>query len=608
MPPLSLRHLILRLEEETYRYLELTETTMEILLAALVGLLAGGLGVGLRFAVEAAQEYRYHIQGETWLWVAFPLVAAGLLILLYRVLSIPGLRRDLSGYTFPDYLANVNLKGGTISVTSIPTRFLTTLVSIAGGASVGLEGPVAALGGAVGSSASRGLRASSGQTKTFVACGTAAAVASLFNAPLAGVFFAMEIVLLGAFDLSGIILVVIASGTGVAVSRGLAGNEPLYAPGLFSTEAAGGLLGFALLGLAVGIGSALFIRGFHGVRALANSIRLPWMWHLAVGGLGLAAIGLAEPELLGTGDRIITVLLRGSEAEVLSERMIWITHTAWVLLVFALSKALIAGWSLGVGYSGGMFGPCLFSGAALGAGVGMLLHQIAPGWISAEAAPQFAMVGMGAMLAAVNHAPLTGIFLLFEITDSYSVILPIMFASVIATWLTRAIEPESLDTYALSRRGIELHEGREGLRLRAISITSVLKADVAVVPPHAPLAELRRILMETPQFIIPVVDEENRLVGTVVGDDLGAYISEPELSMVLIAKDVMRVTVRPATQNDNLGDALRRLNRSHLSRLPVVDDQNRVLGILTREDLSAAYDKSILLGVLKSITPRQNPE
>ena len=114
--------------------------------------------------------------------------------------------------------------------------------------------------------------------------------------------------------------------------------------------------------------------------------------------------------------------------------------------------------------------------------------------------------------------------------------------------------------------------------------------------------------METPQFIIPVVDEEQRLIGTVVGDDLGAYISEPELSMVLIAKDVMRVTVRPATQNDNLGDALRRLNRSHLSRLPVVDDENRVLGILTREDLSAAYDKSILLGVLKSITPRQHPE
>ncbi len=126
MPALSLRHLILRLEEETYRYLELTETTMEILLAALVGLLAGGLGVGLRFAVEAAQEFRNHIQAETWLWLAFPLVAAGLLILLYRVLSISGLRRDLSGYTFPDYLANVNLKGGTISATSIPTRFVTT--------------------------------------------------------------------------------------------------------------------------------------------------------------------------------------------------------------------------------------------------------------------------------------------------------------------------------------------------------------------------------------------------------------------------------------------------------------------------------------------------
>lgn len=592
MPRNSIRHLLLRAEEAAYRYLELTETTMEVLIAAGVGLLAGAIGISLRAVVGELEQWRHTFHATTWLWTLFPLGAAGLLCLLYL-----WMRRGLAGYTFPDYLVNVNLKGGAISSKTIPARLLATILSVGGGASVGLEGPAASLGGAVGSVTGRALRASRAQCQTFVACGTAAGVAALFNAPLAGVFFALEIVLLGAFDLSGIILVVIAAGSGVAVARGMMVKEPLFAVQKFAVDSVGGLLLFALLGLVIGIGAVAFIRGFHGVRVLAERIPVPWPLRLLIGGCGLALMGLLQPGLLGTGEEITRAVLRPEALE-------W---TALGLLAIALGKILIAGWSLGVGFSGGMFGPCMFTGAALGASMGLFLEYIAPGWVPPGSVPHYALVGMGAMLAAVNHAPLTGIFLLFEITDAYQVILPIMFASVIATWLTRLVEPDSLDTYALSRRGIELHGGKESLHLRAIPIEKVLTKDIVTAPPGAPLDALRRILAETPQFIVPVVDNERRLVGTVVADDLTAYWSEPELGMVLIAKDVMRVTVAPARAGENLGQVSQRLNRSHLSRLPVVDADERLIGIVTRDDVRAAYDKSILLGVLESLSPRKEP-
>ncbi len=593
MPNISLRHFLLRIEEAAYRYLELTETTMEILVAAMVGLGAGALGVGLRWSVSEIEEWRAELHGEMLAWIVFPFVSVAVLCVLYR-----WMRKGIAGYTFPDYLVNINLKGGAISKATIPGRFTATLLSIGGGASVGLEGPAAALGGAVGSATGRALRASADQTKTFVACGTAAGVASLFNAPLAGVFFALEIVLLGAFDLSGVILVVVASGIGVAVSRGFAGTDPsLVSFEQFAIESVTGLFSFAFLGLAIGLGAVLFIRGFHAVRGLAERIPVGWPGKLFIGAAGLAAVGFMEPGLIGTGAEVTTGVLSGT-----------IERTAFALLCLSLLKALIAGWSLGCGFAGGMFGPCLYAGAAMGAAVGLAFQTFMPGLVPGADMAQYALVGTGAMLAAVNHAPLTGIFLLFEITDSYQVILPIMFASVIATWLARILNPHSLDTYMLAQRGIELHGGRESVHLRSISVGKILQTGVVTAHQETPLAELRKILSETTQIIVPVIDHESRLVGTVVGDDLASILTDPELGMVLITRDVMRVTVRPCRNNENLNQAMRRLNRSHLSVLPVVDRDGCFVGTIDREQISAAYDKSILLGVLESLTPYKEPE
>ena len=510
-------------------------------------------------------------------------VAGGLLVAGIARLA----KRDLGGYGMPAFLEAVNLRGAAISIRTILWRTLAAVVTLGSGGSAGVEGPVAALGGATGAAVARYARGVGERFKLLVACGSSAAIAAAYGAPITGVFFTQEIVLAGNYDLHNFVRVVVASATATVVARALRGDAPTFAVAPFRFRSGLELVLYLALGVACGVLGPLFQRMLYGVRDLFRESRIPAGIRPALGGLVVGLLALAFPGVLGDGSEYMQRLLGTNDYGGM--------FAVLLLAGMVLAKIVATSVTLGSGGTGGVFGPSLFLGATLGAAIGSVGLRIAPAWVGIPG--HYAIVGMGAFLAATTRAPLTAIFLVFEMTGSSSTaVFPTLVAVAASLYVARRLEPHSIDEVDLARRGILLTAGREEVTMTRILVSEAMSRDVSRVGTAATTTDLHKLLLQSKSAAF-VVENAGAMVGLITLQDLRSLAADlargegaDRTAGQIATRDTKTIFV-----DENLSDALAILDRHGFRQLPVVTraDPLRVVGMLERRDVLAAYSRAL---------------
>jgi chloride channel protein, CIC family len=486
---------------------------------------------------------------------------------------------EAKGHGVPEVLTAIAVKGGKIRPVVVLVKALGSAITIGSGGSVGREGPIIQIGAALGSTFGQMFKFSETRIITLVAAGAAAGIAATFNAPIAGVMFAIEVIL-GDFGIKNLSTMVISAVTASVISRAVLGENPAFTVPAYRLNSPWELLLYLGLGIAAGLAAIAFVKALYFMEDVFEHWKFPPYLKPAVGGLGLGILGYFLPRVFGTGFDTIGSVLTGQ-----------VGLSLLLLLIFG--KILATVLTLGSGASGGVFAPTLFIGAVLGGAYGQLAQMIFPGLPASSGA--YAMVGMAAVFAGAARAPITAILILFEMTQDYRIILPLMAATIVSTIIAQHMEPESIYTLKLKLRGIVPHQFREPNPLRSIRVEDAMTplSQVVAVPPETTLTELSHLFQESGHHGALVMDQD-RLFGMVTLSDLERAITTEQLDATVA--EICTRNVVTATPEETLDEALHQFGALDVGRMPVVERQNphRVLGLLRRGDIVHALSGKVL--------------
>ncbi len=570
------KHLLRNLSRKVF----LNHINSLLFLAVLAGIATGFLSVLFRSMLEHSGDFVKIV--TIWLQTnihnysvaIIPIAGAIILVILMRIFPFV-----VGGYSMPNFLKAVHLQGGLIKTREIFAKMITTTITITSGGSVGVEGPIAQIGGAAGSKIGRIFSMSTNRLKVLIACGSASAIAAQFNAPLAGVLFAQEVIMLGNFGLESFGAIVIACGVATAISRSYYSDVALFEVLNYQLQFSDFLL-VCVLGVLLGLLSCVFIRIFYSTASVFQKMTISPLSKPIVGAAIVGCLGLLSAGILGEGYDVIRSTLHFNN------------FTIGALILLFVLKIIATSVTIGSGNVGGIFGPSLFIGAVFGALFGLLIHTFTSLQIQTWF---FALVGMGAFLAATTHAPLTSIFLLFELTGDFEVIVPAMFASIIGTSLTKTIMKESIDTMQLAQEGIHLEEGREVNILQSIETNQVMHKDFTYLHESDSFATLLKLMPKHKKHYYPIFNDKNKFTGIVTFQIIQEIILREELKDLLVMKDIMSTSLTTLNSKDNLSDALHIFSIKDLEVLPVVHkkDKNQIVGMLYQRDIIDKYNSAL---------------
>ncbi|MGD8319799.1 MAG: chloride channel protein [Gemmatimonadota bacterium] len=552
-----------------------------LLLAAIVGVVAGLGAAAVQELISLAQ----------WLFwgSGADIVETAVHAPFWRILLMPALggllvgplvwflARDASGHGVPEVIQALLMRGGRIRGRVAAVKGLAASLTLGSGGSAGREGPMIQIGASLGSVIAQWGRLGEDGVRTLVAAGAAGGLAAAFNAPIAGSLFALEVVL-GDFAIASFSPVVMAGVSATAVSRALYGQAQVFEIPAYALMSPMEFVPYALLGLLAGfvaVGFTVFLYGQE--RAWEHLSVPPWV-KPAVGGLVVGAVALFFPEVLGIGHVTMDRMLEGQAG-------------LGLLLALVVMKIVSTSLTLGSGGSGGVFVPSLFVGAALGGALGTAVDRWAP---FAHGGPgAYALVGMGAVVAATSHAPLTGIVIMFELTGDYQIILPVMMACILATVVASTLKEESIYTQKLKWKGISLRQGREESILKHMSVRSVLRREYGWFPEDAPLASVLGEALGSTQTTFPLVGPEGELTGVIRVQDLHRSLDDRgALEPVLVAAD-MATPTGSLHESDTVEQALELLTESGADLLPVVGASDRLVGVVFASDVLERYSHEL---------------
>jgi CIC family chloride channel protein len=567
---------------QAFNALEFSENAILIAFAVVIGA-AGALGVvGFYKLIDLAYVLFYRIPSERLsredLLAYRPLITAAGFLAAWWIMHRIGRGHD--GMNVPDVQLAVASRDGIIPARPALARTAASAVTLGSGGSAGSEGPVAVLGSTIGSALGTAFRFDPSRTRVLVAAGAAAGISAAFNAPLAGAFFALEEIL-GSFAVSSFPPVVVSSVIAAVVAHAFFGNNPAFpVPTEYGFRFVREIVFFyPLLGVLAGLVAVFFIRTYFHTGEIVRSLGLsPPVLAL----LGGAAVGflvfLSGGSLVGFGHLAFSIELFG--------RMSLLT-----LILLAFGKVIATSLTLNTGASGGVFTPSLYIGAATGGAYGVALGYVFPDLaISPEA---YALVGMGAVVAAATDAPLTGILIVFEMTNDYQIMMPLMIATVIAYLVARHLEPDSLYSGWLRRRGETIRHGADRDLLASTRVGDAFTKQPLTIPENASVSQLIEHLGQTEQTDFPVVDLDGRLVGLITVGDLGRVAKDQrDLVDILVAADLARPT-ETITPDETLLVAVRRMGVRGAAAIPVVDPRSgRLLGLLDRRQVLGHYESA----------------
>jgi CIC family chloride channel protein len=485
----------------------------------------------------------------------------------------------VSGGGVAETMVSVNLEAGHLPTKIVPSKIVATAATLGTGGSGGREGPIVLIGGAIGSSLARHSRFGLDQVKSLVAAGAGAGIGASFNAPIAGMMFALEVIL-SSFAVRHVSAIVVTSVAAAVTTHTLVGEERFLRSPAYQLNDPWQLILYTILAVLAVLFGTFFLRVLDRVSITKLASAIPrWVLPVAMG-ISVALIGVVYPETLGTGQTFLTELLSLRD----HGEFIW-----WSLFIIAALKAVTAALTRKGGGSAGTFMPALVIGGALGAGFAILID---PFWGVSEIEPgAFALVGMAAVLAATARAPLTAVILVFELTGSYGLVLPLMLASALATFIGERVHPESAYTMALARKGIRLPETEDIDLLDTVLVSEVMSQVDETATPDMTLAELDERLDRTRHHGMPVV-KNGKFVGIITVSDVERATARGGHRTV---GDEMTVTPVTITPDLPVSAALARMASLGLGRLPVVadDDRRHLLGMFRRESVVKAYHHAL---------------
>jgi CIC family chloride channel protein len=584
--------------------LHLSETTTLLITAIVVG---AGTSLGAVLFIKLIAVIQTGFYGSVsplpgilgyWVFMAAPVLGS-----LVSGPIIAFFAKEAKGHGVPEVMQAIALRGGRIRPRVVVAKVIASALCIGSGGSAGREGPIVQVGAALGSTVGQWLHLSEARIRNLVACGAAAGIAATFNAPIAGVVFAMEIIL-GELHLGDLGNVVISAVTASTVARVFLGDRPAFSIPSYSVKTPWEVLLYVLLGFLAALTAIGFIRLLYWFEDRFDKAHFPDALKPAAGGVLLGLLGLSytllsqhagvsgagyTPEVFGAGFSTIEAALRGQLPLIL-------------LLSLVFLKPLATSFTLGSGNSGGVFAPALFIGAALGGAFGRVVELIAPGATAGPGA--FAIVGMAAVFAGTAHAPFTAILIVFEMTNDYHLILPLMAAVIVSLIVSQKLHPESIYTLKLSRRGIHLQRGRDLDVMDTVLVEEVMVRQPVTVAADMPGNQLGSVFIRTGRHGFPVINPDGSLFGVVSLEDYRrAMDRDADSANQLLVRDIATLDIVSVYADETVGKALQKMAPRDISRLPVVarEDPHHLIGVVRRNDIVRAYE----VGALRREEARQ---
>ena len=580
------------------------EGLLLLVLSVIIGATTGLAAVAFIHLIEIIQNRSYNsvyfLFPHLGIW-SYALVPIGGALLAGPIIA--WFAKEAKGHGVPEVMQALVMRGGRIRPRVAIAKIVASALCIGTGGSAGREGPIVQVGSTLGSAMGQVLHLSDDRIKNLVACGAAAGIAATFNAPIAGVAFAIE-VLMCELQVRAFGNVVIAAVSAAVVSQIYLGDQPAFTVPSYTMESPLTIFFYLLLGLAAAVVGVGFIRMLSWFEDVFDNWKFPLLLKPAVGALFLGLLGVCYlqftntsfenttelgmplieniPHIYGPGFTFIEQALHGNTS-------------FWILALLVVLKPLATSLTLGSGNSGGVFAPSLFMGAMLGGAMG----EIFSAWQPELAGPPgaYALVGMAAVFSACARAPLTAMLIVFEMSNDYALILPLMLTAVTASYLAQYLHPESIYTVKLVKRGIRFDQGRDKDIMQGVHVREVMLRSPLTIYKNQTLAELYQRFQETNLLGFPVLNEKEELWGIVTLQDLERALSQEAVNLrTLKVEDLATVDPLTVFSDEPIWTAIQKMAPRDLARLPVVSraSEKKLLGLISRSDILRAYDVGIV--------------
>jgi CIC family chloride channel protein len=570
-----------------------------VIAATLVGLAGAGGAVAFRLMIRGVQSIAWgdglgqvieegllaeavdpldRVRALEWWWrLAIPAIG-GLIVgpLIYFF------AREARGHGVPEVMKAVATRGGVIRARVVFLKAIASAVSIGTGGSVGREGPIVQIGSAMGSALGQLLRLQVLQVRTLVACGAAAGIAATFNAPIAGALFAAEVIL-ADFAVAQFTPIVISSVVATVASRFFLGNHPAFLVPPYEIVSPFELLPYMVTGVIAGVVAVVFIRALNTAEDTFARIPIPEYLKAGLGGLLVGMIGISLPEVFGVGYSTISLALAGELA-------------VWTMGLLVIAKIIATSITIGSGGSGGVFAPSLFLGAMTGGFLGTFVNQWFPDATASSGA--YALVTMGAVVAAATHAPLSAIIVIFELTQTIDIIPALMASCVVSTLVSQLLNRDSIYTTKLRRQGIDLLAKEDPNVLKGLYVREVLDTEPEVVPASANFQTLLDLVVQSSHTQFFVTDENGQLLGAISLREVRRLIYERDsLQHLVVARDLLDRNCITLTEGDDLNTAMHLFSGTDVDEVAVLgegEQPGRLIGTVSEKDVVEARNREWL--------------
>ncbi|MBE2279805.1 MAG: chloride channel protein [Ignavibacteriaceae bacterium] len=572
-----------------------TQDTTTLLLGAITGILCGFGAVAFHYSIELINYSFFYLPSE--ILSVKPILDLTSIYAIIAAILIPGIggllvgllankfEKGRKGEGIPSVIDAIVSKGGVIGGNVAILKTSQAALSIGTGGAGGKEGPIVQIGAAIGSFFGQLLSLSPDRLKILVGCGAAAGLSAAFNAPLGGALFAMEIIL-RTFNSKSFSPVIIASVFGTVVSRYFIGDEPAFQIPLYELVTVYEFAFYIVLGVLCGLGSVYFVRVFFYIDTKFEGFKIKKRYLLpAIGGIGVGIIGVFLPGIYGYSYQVI-------------DRSLY-NNTPFILLVLLFFfKPVATGLTIGSGGNGGTFAPSMFTGAMLGGAFGQIMDFLFPA-ISAPPGA-YALVGMGAVVAGTTNAALTALIMIFELTNNYKIILPLMLTIIISTYISKAILKGSLYTIKFERegRGFDIY-GRKTSLLRQIPINILIEPAGNIVKIHDTYDKVISILRTSVYQSLIVVDDDLKMRGVITLSDIRTTLLDEDTNSAvkfLIAGDLLIPKFKSVFSNQNAEDVMKILEENDLEFVPVLEENTKKLeGIISYTKIIRTYQNELFI-------------
>jgi len=562
--------------------------TSVIILSIIIGALAGIIAVVLKSSVSFSHELALSIMERYSIKIVFILPLIGVLL---TVLFVQFFFKGVHTKGLSDIIHSIAKGKVDIPFQRTYSHIIASTLTVGLGGSVGLEAPIAATGAAIGANIGKSLKMNYKFKTLFIACGTAAGISAIFNSPLAGVIFAFE-VLVSEISVPFLIPVLISSATAAVFSNFMHSGQ------LFILVTQGWQLQalpfYILLGVFCGLISAYTIRSTFYIEKYFHTIKNRY-FRAIVGGLGVSFLVFLFLPLFGEGYLSVKQVLHTEYYSLVQNSIFSIPLPFdWFLLLFVflliLLKPIASGLTVGAGGDGGIIAPSLFMGAMSGFFLAQLFRTL--GLIDLNTS-NFIAVGMAGILAGVIRAPLTGIFLIAEITGGYILFVPLMIVVSTSFFISKYFEKNSVYTKVLFEEGYDDVTNKDAALLSKISISELIEKDFSTVNPNATLAQFLEVMTHSKRNVFPVVDETNNYLGLIYLDDVREVILEKELYDILLVYEIMRNDGLTCEVDESMHAVIDKFEQNSTWNLPVVQD-GKYVGFVSKSAVLTLYRQHVV--------------